>query len=53
MQRLAGVDIRPALPRSDIGKILKQKLHAAYWTLASMGTERHKWTTIFPDGLWW
>jgi len=31
MQRLAGVEIRPALPRSDIGKILKQELRAAYW----------------------
>ena len=40
MQRLAGVEIRPALPRSDIGKILKQELRAAYWTPASMGTER-------------
>jgi acyl-CoA synthetase (AMP-forming)/AMP-acid ligase II len=40
MQRLAGVEIRPALPRSDIGKILKQELRAAYWTPASMGMER-------------
>jgi acyl-CoA synthetase (AMP-forming)/AMP-acid ligase II len=40
MQRLAGVEIRPALPRSDIGKILKQELRAAYWTPASMGTEQ-------------
>ena len=37
MQRLAGVEIRPALPRSDIGKVLKQELRAAYWTPASMG----------------
>src|SRR5262249_5792740 len=35
MQRLAGVEIRPALPRSDIGKILKQELRAAYWPPAS------------------
>ena len=40
MQRLAGVEIRPALPRSDIGKILKQELRAAYWTPASTGMER-------------
>jgi acyl-CoA synthetase (AMP-forming)/AMP-acid ligase II len=43
LQRLAGVEIRPALPRSDIGKILKQELRAAYWTPArpaNMGTER-------------
>jgi acyl-CoA synthetase (AMP-forming)/AMP-acid ligase II len=30
MQRLAGVEIRPALPRSEIGKVLKQELRAAY-----------------------
>ena len=40
MQRLAGVEIRRALPRSDIGKILKQELRATYWTPASTGTER-------------
>lgn len=40
MQRLAGVEIRSALPRSDIGKILKQELRAAYWTPAGTGTER-------------
>jgi acyl-CoA synthetase (AMP-forming)/AMP-acid ligase II len=40
MQRLAGVDIRPALPRSDIGKVLKQELRAAYSMPASMGMER-------------
>jgi len=39
MQRLAGVEIRPALPRSDIGKIMKQELRAAYWTPARTGTE--------------
>ena len=39
MQRLAGVEIRPALPRSDIGKILKQELRAAYWTPASTGAK--------------
>jgi acyl-CoA synthetase (AMP-forming)/AMP-acid ligase II len=40
MQRLAGVEIRPALPRSEIGKVLKQELRAAYWTPANMGMER-------------
>jgi acyl-CoA synthetase (AMP-forming)/AMP-acid ligase II len=40
MQQLAGVEIRAALPRSEIGKILKQELRAAYPTLASMGMER-------------
>ena len=40
MQQLAGVEIRPALPRSEIGKILKQELRAAYPTLASMDMER-------------
>jgi acyl-CoA synthetase (AMP-forming)/AMP-acid ligase II len=38
LQRLAGVEIRPALPRSDIGKILKQELRAEYWAPAN--TER-------------
>jgi long-chain acyl-CoA synthetase len=40
MQRLAGVEIRSALPRSEIGKILKQELRAAYWEPARMSTER-------------
>ena len=40
MQRLAGVEIRPALPRSEIGKVLKQELRAAYSMPASMGRER-------------
>ena len=40
MQQLAGVEIRPALPRSEIGKILKQELRAAYPTPASLGMER-------------
>jgi hypothetical protein len=40
MQRLAGVEIRPALPRSEIGKVLKQELRAAYSMSASMGMER-------------
>jgi len=40
MQQLAGVEIRAALPRSEIGKILKQELRAAYPTPASMGMER-------------
>ena len=40
MQRLAGVEIRPALPRSEIGKVLKQELRAAYLKPASMGMER-------------
>jgi long-chain acyl-CoA synthetase len=39
MQRLAGVEVRPALPRSDIGKILKQELRAPYWAPASLGAE--------------
>jgi long-chain acyl-CoA synthetase len=39
MQRLAGVEIRSALPRSDIGKILKQELRAAHWAPANVGTE--------------
>jgi long-chain acyl-CoA synthetase len=39
MQRLAGVEIRPALPRSDIGKILKQELRAAHRAPANVGTE--------------
>ena len=40
MQQLAGVEIRPALPRSEIGKVLKQELRAAYLKPASMGMER-------------
>jgi long-chain acyl-CoA synthetase len=40
MQRLAGVEIRPALPRSDIGKILKQELRAAYWPPAGAGSKK-------------
>ena len=40
MQRLAGVEIRPALPRSEIGKVLKQELRAAHSMPASMGRER-------------
>ena len=40
MQQLAGVEIRAALPRSEIGKILKQELRAAYLKPASMGMER-------------
>jgi long-chain acyl-CoA synthetase len=40
MQRLAGVEIRPALPRSDIGKILKRELRAQYWTPAPLNVEQ-------------
>jgi len=31
MQRLAGVEIREALPRSAVGKVLKQELKRPYW----------------------
>ena len=40
VQRLAGVDIRGALPRSDIGKILKQELRAAYWNSMAKTAEQ-------------
>lgn len=30
-QRLSGVELRSGLPRSDIGKVLKRELRAAYW----------------------
>jgi acyl-CoA synthetase (AMP-forming)/AMP-acid ligase II len=41
LQRLAGVEIRPALPRSDIGKVLKQELRAAYWkSVPTMAEQR-------------
>ncbi|MGO1119259.1 class I adenylate-forming enzyme family protein [Rhodovibrionaceae bacterium A322] len=31
LQRLAGVETRPQLPRSSIGKVLKRELAAPYW----------------------
>ena len=31
-QRIAAVELRRALPRSDIGKVLKRELRAPYWT---------------------
>ena len=30
-QRIARVELRSALPRSDIGKVLKRELRAPYW----------------------
>ena len=30
-QRLAGVELRPSLPRSTIGKIMKRELREPYW----------------------
>lgn len=30
-QRLAGVEVRPDLPRNPIGKVLKRELRAPYW----------------------
>jgi acyl-CoA synthetase (AMP-forming)/AMP-acid ligase II len=40
VQWLAGVEIRPTLPRSDIGKVLKQELRAAYWNSVPTMTEQ-------------
>jgi acyl-CoA synthetase (AMP-forming)/AMP-acid ligase II len=31
MQRLSGVELRDALPRSNVGKVLKQELKRPYW----------------------
>ncbi len=31
MQRLSGVELRDALPRSNVGKLLKQELRRPYW----------------------
>jgi acyl-CoA synthetase (AMP-forming)/AMP-acid ligase II len=31
MQRLSGVELRDALPRSNVGKVLKQELRRSYW----------------------
>jgi long-chain acyl-CoA synthetase len=31
MQRLSGVEMREALPRSNVGKVLKQELRRAFW----------------------
>jgi long-chain acyl-CoA synthetase len=31
MQRLSGVELRDALPRSNVGKLLKQQLRRPYW----------------------
>lgn len=31
MQRLSGVELRDALPRSNVGKVLKQELRRPYW----------------------
>src|SRR5690606_4829392 len=32
MQRMSGLELRPALPRSAAGKLLKQDLKAPYWS---------------------
>jgi acyl-CoA synthetase (AMP-forming)/AMP-acid ligase II len=31
MQRLAAVELRKELPRSNVGKVLKQELRKPYW----------------------
>ena len=37
MQRLSGIELRQMLPRSNIGKVLKQELRRPYWADATAG----------------
>ena len=37
MQRLSAIELRPALPRSNIGKVLKQELRRPYWADGKAG----------------